>query len=311
MLLKKLSLICFVFALLAVMPQGDAYAVSKKKAEKQSAIQTGTKVRTKVEVDGLYDKECYDAYYGCMDSFCISDNENGGSCTCSDTNAELEQELLDIKKILAEAERVKTEEVEKVQAGANADIIFGDGKREYDEDGNVVELGKKGKDDLLSLWDTTFEDEEEEEEDIDISGLKGNELYKAAQDLCREQVPEKCSKDFAFLTQVYKRQITSDCKGFQNSVSKKRSEADAALASAEADVRNALKDSLKAANKYDLGTCMVEFKKCMMTEDACGSDWMGCVSTIANANMQGVAEWTMFDEANMKKSAQKALDASA
>ena len=296
--------------MMAVLPHCDSFAAAKKSASKQSAIQTGTKVRTKVEVSGLYDQECYDAYYGCMDSFCIADNESGGSCTCSDVNAEYEKELLEIKGVLDEAERIRTVEVEKVQAGANADIIFGDGKREYDEDGNIVDLDKKAKkDDLLSLWDTSFEEEEEEE--IDISELTGNALYDAAQELCQEQIPEKCDKDFAFLTQVYKRQITSDCKGFQNSITQKRAEADAALASAEADVRSALKDSLNAANKYDLGTCMVEFKKCMMTEDACGKDWMGCVSTIANANMQGINESSVFDEANMKKSAQKAFDGSA
>ena len=310
MFAKKLSVICSVIAMMAVLPHCDSFAAAKKSASKQSAIQTGTKVRTKVEVSGLYDQECYDAYYGCMDSFCIADNESGGSCTCSDVNAEYEKELLEIKGVLDEAERIRTVEVEKVQAGANADIIFGDGKREYDEDGNIVDLDKKAKkDDLLSLWDTSFEEEDEEE--IDISELTGNALYDAAQELCQEQIPEKCDKDFAFLTQVYKRQITSDCKGFQNSITQKRAEADAALASAEADVRSALKDSLNAANKYDLGTCMVEFKKCMMTEDACGKDWMGCVSTIANANMQGINESSVFDEANMKKSAQKAFDGSA
>ncbi|MEE1029568.1 MAG: hypothetical protein UIC65_00930, partial [Alphaproteobacteria bacterium] len=310
MFAKKLSVICSVIAMMAVLPHCDSFAAAKKSASKQSAIQTGTKVRTKVEVSGLYDQECYDAYYGCMDSFCIADNESGGSCTCSDVNAEYEKELLEIKGVLDEAERIRTVEVEKVQAGANADIIFGDGKREYDEDGNIVDLDKKAKkDDLLSLWDTSFEEEDEEE--IDISELTGNALYDAAQELCQEQIPEKCDKDFAFLTQVYKRQITSDCKGFQNSITQKRAEADAALASAEADVRSALKDSLNAANKYDLGTCMVEFKKCMMTEDACGKDWMGCVSTIANANMQGINESDVFKDENMKKSAQKAFDGSA
>ena len=296
--------------MMAVLPHCDSVAATKK-SNKQSAIQTGTKVRTKVEVSGLYDQECYDAYYSCMDSFCISDNESGGSCTCSDANAEYEKALLEIKGILDEAERVRTVEVEKVQAGANADIIFGNGEREYDEDGNIVDLDEKNeKENMLSLWDNAF-GEEEDEEEIDVSDLTGLALYNAAQELCQEQIPEKCEKDFAFLTQVYKRQITSDCKGFQNSVSQKRAEADAALASAEADVRSALKDSLNAANKYDLGTCMVEFRKCMMTEDACGKDWMGCVSTIANANMQGITESSVFDEANMKKSAQKAFYASA
>jgi hypothetical protein len=58
------------------------------------------------------------------------------------------------------------------------------------------------------------------------------------------------------------------------------------LADARAAVRGALRNSLNAANEYDLGTCMVNFKKCMQTEDSCGKDWFNCVSTIASENMQ-------------------------
>lgn len=308
--IKNISWLVIMLGLVTVNTVADA---ATKKTSKQSAIQNGTQVRTKVEVTGLYDQECYDAYYGCMDQFCIGDNESGGSCACSDLNAQYEKELLEIKELLAEAERMRTVEVEKIQAGANADIIFGDGKREYDEDGNIINIEEKEKKnknkkrDLLALWNTSAEEEDEEP---DISEQTGDVLYKAAHDLCHEQMPEKCEKDFNFLTQVYKRQIISDCKGFENSVSQKRGEAEATLASAEADVRSALKDSFESANKYDLGTCLVEFKKCMMTDDACGKDWGNCVSTIADVNMQGISEKSVFKNDNMKKSAQNAFDGS-
>ena len=112
MMFRKISIFGSLAVLMAFVPCADLCAATKK-AAKQSAIQNGTKVRTKVEVSGLYDKECYDAYYGCMDQFCISDNESGGSCACSDLNAQYEKELLEIKELLAEAERIKTVEVEK------------------------------------------------------------------------------------------------------------------------------------------------------------------------------------------------------
>ena len=51
--------------------------------------------------------------------------------------------MLEIKGIVDKAEYIKTVEVEKVQAGANADIIFGDGERQYDEDGNIVDADEK------------------------------------------------------------------------------------------------------------------------------------------------------------------------
>ena len=316
MSIKKVSLFLLVSALFAgnVMV---ADAAPAKTTKKQAAIQSGTKVRAKVEVSGLYDQECYDAFYGCMDQFCISDNENGGSCTCSDLNAGYEKELLEIKDILDKAEHVRTVEVEKIQAGADADIIFG-GTRRYDEDGNILGVGEltdkeQKRADLMAMFEENYDDEDEDifgDVGEDIFNKTGNELYKAAEKLCYQQIPDKCDEDFAFLRQVYGRQITSDCKGFKNSIDKKRSEAEAALAQAEGDVRSALKESLNEANKYDLGTCMVEFKKCMMTEDACGKDWSNCVSTIADVNMQGMNESKVFNSSNMKKSAQKAYDGS-
>ena len=281
----------FVVMIGALCAGGANAAVAKK----QSAIQNGTTIRARVEAKGVYNQECYDAYYGCMDQFCIAENENGGSCSCSDKNAEYENQLADIQKILTEANRISTEEVEKIQAGANADIIF-NGTRQYDEFGNIISVDAQNKSaqqskekkraDLLSLWDSNFDDEDEIET---IADKTGNALFGAAHNLCVAQMDDACDKDINFLHQVYARQITSDCKAFENSIAKQKSNAELALANAKADVRSALRDSLNEANKYDLGQCMVEFKKCMLTEDACGKDWMNCVSTVASTNMQNNA----------------------
>ena len=271
----------------------DAAAVARK----QSVIQNGTTVRTRVEAAGVYDAECYDAYYGCMDQFCILDNSNGGSCACSDLNADLEKQLASIQDTLSEAERIRTEEVERVQAGANADIIF-NGSRQYDKNGNVIysksaeQTKEEKRANLLSLWDDVsfdFDDDMFENSMETIADKTGGALFNAADALCREQIPSSCAKDLNFLHQLYARQITSDCKAFENSIAQNKARADAELAAANADVRNALRESLAASNKYDLGQCMVEFRKCMQTEDACGAGWMNCVSTIASENMQNNA----------------------
>ena len=291
-----ISRILFLMFVGCVCVGNDAFAAAAVK--KQSAIQNGTTVRARVAATGVYDQACYDAYYGCMDQFCISDNENGGSCACSDKNAEYEKQLVDIQNTLSEAERIGTIEVEKVKAGANADIIFS-GTREYDKDGNVLSLDAKAaaqskaekRASLLSMWDTNVDDDDDVFGSAieNIADKKGNALYKAADELCRAQMPDSCDKDLNFVQQVYSRQITSDCKAFENSIAKQKAAADLKLAEANADVRSALRDSLNEANKYDLGTCMVEFKKCMQTEDACGKDWINCVSTIASENMQNNA----------------------
>ncbi len=279
--------------MVALTMTGDLYAAAKKTAGKQSAIQNGTTVRTRVEAKGLYDAECYDAYYSCMDQFCITDNSNGGSCSCSDDSVRLEKEMTEIQSILEEANRISTIEVEKVKAGAKADIIF-NGERKYDENGNVLKVdeaaqadkkSKKGVD--LSLWANTFDEDDEIEEEIDTIGDKtGAALYSASMKLCEAQVPAKCEKDITFLRQVYSRQITSDCKGWENALATKKASAKQELAKAESDVRAAHKENLETADKYDLGQCMIEFKKCMQTPDACGTGWENCVSTIASENMQ-------------------------
>lgn len=289
--MKKILNFGLFFGLLTVfIGATDSLAATTTKAKKQSALQAGTKVRAKVEANGIYDQECFDRYFGCMDAFCIADNENGGTCMCSDDAARYDEQLETIKKTLAEAERISTEEVEKIQAGANADIIFNGGERIYNADGSVVKAGEKPqttKSTNALSWLFGDEDEDEEEwDEIDLSDKVGRSLYNAAHDLCKKQMPDNCAKDMTMLTQIYSRQIVSDCKGLANSVAQKKAEADAVLNQARAAVRGALKDSLEESNQYGRGECLVEYKKCMKSEDACGSDWSHCVFTIASENMQ-------------------------
>ncbi len=268
-------------------------AVIAAVAKKQSAIQDTTTVRSKTEAKGVYSQDCHDEYYGCMDQFCISENIDGGSCSCSNKYASYEQELSKINEMLAEADRIKTVEVEKVKLGAQADIVF-NGERRYDSKGNVIkaDAGRAAntktskKQAALKLFETKIVDDDEDEDDDDIMSKKGAALFKAADATCTEQIADSCSKDLKILRQMYQRQIESDCHGFANSIKQKKNEAQTAMNSAETDVRTALKESFETANKYNQGECMVEFKKCMQTEDACGSDWINCVSIIASENMQ-------------------------
>lgn len=288
------NLFVCLLGLMSVYIGQDACALSVT-AKKQSAIQQGTTVRTKTTATGLYDQECYDAYFGCMDLFCIPDNSNGGSCTCSDDSIEYEKEFDEIQKIIDEANVINTVEVERVKAGGNADIIF-TGERKYDENGNIISGTQLSKEEqkeqerasLLAMFETNFyEDEDVFESSVDsIADKTGKDLYNSADELCLAQVPDSCAGDIAFIKQLYSRQIASDCLGFKNSLAQKRASAELELANAEAAVRNALKESLEEANKYDLGQCMVEFKNCMRSEDACGENWENCVFTIASENMQ-------------------------
>ena len=278
-----------VLSLLLCVPIVAVAAVTKK----QSAIQNGTNVRARVAATGVYSQQCYDEYYGCMDQFCMSENINGGSCLCSNNNKKYEAELEEINEILAEADRIKTVEVERIKLGADADIVF-TGERKYDANGNVIQYStvqKKDttpktskKQDALKLFETNFLDDEED--DDDVMHKTGAALFKVADETCRAQLGATCSKDIKLLKQIYQRQIESDCRGFANAIAAQRAAAVAAMNSAEADVRGALKESFDSANKFNQGECMVELKKCMLGADACGEDWANCVSIIANENMQ-------------------------
>ena len=294
MKIKSISYIAIGLVTLGV--GGAAFALTRSGT--QSAIQMGTTVRTKIEATGLYDQACYDAYFGCMDQFCITDNASGGACNCSDDITGYNEELMAIQDILDEANRIRTEEVERVQAGADADIVF-TGERRYDKDGNILAEGEYSEEeqkereraDLLSLWNTNYTSGgdlwgDDSTSSLDMFDMSGRQLYNAANELCVNQVPDSCAGDIAFLQQLYSRQITSDCLGYKNSLMQQRANAENELAAAESEVRNALRESFESANAYDLGQCMVEFKKCMQTEDACGENWENCVATIAMENMQ-------------------------
>ena len=222
----------------------------------------------------------------------MSENINGGSCLCSNNNQKYEDELAEINEMLAEADRIKTVEVEKIKLGADADIVF-TGERKYDAAGNVIKVSTTQKnetpkssrrEDLLKLFETNFI--EDDEDDDDVMHKTGAALFNAADETCRAQLGASCSKDIKLLKQIYQRQIESDCRGFANAIAAQRAAAQAEMNNAESAVRNALKESFDSANRYNQGECMVELKKCMLGSDACGDDWANCVSTIASENMQ-------------------------
>jgi prolyl-tRNA editing enzyme YbaK/EbsC (Cys-tRNA(Pro) deacylase) len=255
----------------------DAFAVAR--TTKQSAVQKGTTVRTKTAATGLYDQECYDLYYGCMDQFCITENANGGSCGCSDTSIDLDKRYAEIKDILVEADRIKTVEVEKVKAGANADIIFG-GERKYDKDGNVIKVDQntEGKDkaqkrqDLMALFDSNVYEEDDEGEVLDIADMVGDMLHSAAQEVCLEQIPEKCDKDLTLLKQMYSRQIVSDCKAYENLIETKSGEAEIVYCTEcdyAANVEKAEMHVIEAADEAALERAEVETPNCKSIADVC------------------------------------------
>jgi len=285
----KMKICLSLIALLALASWGGAAFAAA--ARGGAIISTGAKatVREKVASDGLYDEGCRKAYFGCMDQFCISDNESGGSCVCSADYDQYGSALKKIEKNNDEANRIATVEVEKAQAGAKADILFSEtGTREYDKDGKVVTVHertnarKRRQPADMSAWLGNGGDEE-----ASLDGLTGRELYNGAHRLCTDQADKACkADDLKMLTQVYLTQIRSDCTALSKVIKDLEKQSEVAILDAQRDLRDARDEAFARDNEYDRGACMVEFKKCMMKDDACGADWTRCVRFVAEENMQ-------------------------
>ena len=97
------------------------------RAGSQKVINMGTKVKSATG-NTVVSQECQDAYYGCMDAFCMLDNTSGGRCQCSDRNAELMKVMDDIAKLDEQSYAMATEGVERIQMGENADTIIANAK---------------------------------------------------------------------------------------------------------------------------------------------------------------------------------------
>jgi hypothetical protein len=292
-----------IFKSLLIITCCGLYAVvanAAPAAKGQSVIQSGgTSVRARVAPVGLYAQECYESYYGCMDAFCVDSpvvlnvpgepvSLDGGTCACSDESAGYKTIVSTMNARLDAANNLKTIEVEKVSAGARADIIFGDGTRQYDAAGNVITLDKKENNtqQLKSLWDFDTEIDPWGASTPDLSTMNGSKLYNGAHELCQAQMPNSCSKDVRLLTSLYSTQIKSDCAAFGNAIAKMQPKVDEEYAAAEKAVRDARLASFESANEYDRGTCMLNFRKCMNGADVCGADWANCVNFVAAENMQ-------------------------
>ncbi|MBD5389160.1 hypothetical protein HDR63_02805, partial [bacterium] len=291
---QKRFFVGLAMVVLGLAPCVTYAATATRRNAKQSAISSGTTIRERVAVPaGLYDQDCYDAYYGCMDQFCVLENFNGGSCACSDQANRFEERMAAAKKTKAEAERIKLEEVERVNAGGAADIIF-NGSRRYDKNGNVIfgetddEKKAARRADLMAIFESSaagYDDDDMDSLDL-LADKTGVELFRWAESVCMEYVPAECDRDVQLLRQVYSKQITADCKGFENDVIALENEANDELTAANAAVRTALAQSLESSNQYNLGECTVHFKECMQKDEACGPDWENCVSIVASENMQ-------------------------
>ncbi len=263
--------------------------VAARAGATQKVIGTGTKVATAAK-NIVVSEACQQKYDGCMDSFCMLDNASGGRCICSDRNSELDSILAEIEKLDQRSYQMATVGVERIEMGNDADQAIANANAVAQSLLDSAQEEKKStrrKLDL-SLWDTQvdFDDEESIFSDDTVNAIEGKEgdaLHRAASELCVAQMPE-CSAEHSMLQMMYSQRIKSDCTAYENSLKQQKNSSQQKLLAAEKALRDAALDQLRTANKYDLGQCTVEFKKCMSTTGGCGDDFKGCVGIAAAEN---------------------------
>ena len=261
--------------------------VSRAAVTTQKVINSGTKVATAVKNTAV-NEECQNKYNGCMDAFCMLDNTSGGRCICSNRNAELDEILAEIEKLDQQSYQMATYGVEKIEMGSDAEAAIAKAKAVAQESMDSVEKNRKRTLDL-SLWENPVLLEDTDVFDIFsttdsvIDGKTGDALQRAAHSLCAAQVPE-CAPEMDMLQLLYAQKVKSDCNAYENSLKQQKNASQTKLATAERALRDAALEQLRAANKYDLGQCTIEFKKCMQTTGGCGDDFAACASVAASDN---------------------------
>ncbi|MGN0917521.1 MAG: hypothetical protein ACI4NZ_04950, partial [Candidatus Enterousia sp.] len=212
-------------------------------------------------------------------------------CICSDRNSELNDILAEIEKLDQQSYQMATLGVEKIEMGKDAEQAIANANAAAQsvikKDEETKKSARRSLD--LSAWNTLVDfdtdDVFSEANSLQntIDGKEGDALHRAAAQICTEQIPE-CGSDISMLQMMYSQKVRSDCAAYENSLKQQKTASAQKLHAAEQALREAALEQLHIANKYDLGQCTAEFKKCMITTGGCGEDFSNCASVAAMDN---------------------------
>ncbi|MDR2268973.1 MAG: hypothetical protein LBD94_02205, partial [Rickettsiales bacterium] len=142
-------------------PEANTARAASSKSSK-ILFSTKAKITESQANNDVESNPCKREYWACMDQFCMSSNEDGGRCTCSNDSIKLDKEYKEtIKKV--EEELVKTSVI-----------------------GTQIEFGDSVGIDMKS--GEAIESEMECEDDEDIACKIGAAKYNAAAKLCETKV---------------------------------------------------------------------------------------------------------------------------
>ena len=266
---------------------GAGQPMAARAGATQKVVQTGQKVNV-ASSNSVVPQECQDAFYGCMDSFCMLDNISGGRCQCNDKIVSLDAEQEEILKMDKQTYAMATEGVERIQMGEAEDELMSQVKKVTDG------LPKKTTAENIQISKAQVDDDDDDliggvTKSESFANKKGTALYKASATMCVKTIPEQCRQYSSMLQLVYSQKIKSDCIAYENSLKQQKNESKQKLQAANKALRDAASEEFNSQNKYATsGECAIAFAKCMQDEAGCGSDYTGCVTLAAKDNVSGI-----------------------
>lgn len=260
--------------------------VAARAATTQAVMQSGTKIAA-AGTNTVVSEACRTKYEGCMDSFCMLDNDNGGRCLCSNRKADLDKVAADISKMNTASFNMADRGVERINMGSSADNVMGNVNAIVDQetqkamgDSSTTPSNAPPTNDPLAAWNTISFDDDGETYTDPLAGKTGDTLHAAVRDICLGQMPE-CATEKQMLVMLYSQHIQSDCVTFENGLKVLQQDAQTKLQTAQRNLRAAAVDQYNKSNEYDEGQCAAAFKKCMQTTAGCGDDFVNCASVSA------------------------------
>ncbi|MDR1826126.1 MAG: hypothetical protein LBQ49_00355 [Rickettsiales bacterium] len=232
-------------------------AVAARAAKKSSALFAGDTPKIAAsKAAGIEGDPCKEEYWGCMDQFCIIDNDNGARCSCSNDIIKLDKEYNEVvAKVEAEINRASEIETQ---------IEFG----------GEVEVKKSRR--RAAVVDVKDGDEEEECGADDIACKIGAAKYNAAAKLCETLVSPECKSGYSFAKLQYSQNVRNDCNAYQLIIKDAKGKGAEAAAEARKQMRETAAGQFEALNKFNESECRVELRACMSGPDVCGADWKKC-----------------------------------
>ena len=268
-------------------PAAQPQRVNARAATTQKAVNSGTKI-VGATTNTVVSEECKTKYFGCMDSFCMLDNANGGRCLCSNRHTELDKVLDEIQKLDEQSYAMATTGVERINMGADADAVQSMVDKITGDIQNPNTKNTRARTLNLDAWNNIYETDDMDvfgDASTDIANQTGDALHASVSDMCVKQMPE-CSREMSMLKLMYGQQIKSDCTAYENSLKQQKNAAAKKLQTAQTALREAALEQHQNANKYDLGQCTIRFKQCMQSTAGCGEDFANCASVVGAENAQ-------------------------